>query len=120
MTIEPDGLITFVYEDGDQEVEYRQMTLDEVISRIHEFRGRIWVSSGLFTISTTTPIKSVLRVWPSSLQVTRLESPLSIQSVSYKPAAVSANTYRFFMQPSQGPLQYFGISQSIYFPKAVA
>src|SRR5712692_6131611 len=31
MTIEPDGLITFVYEDGDQEVEYRQMLLDEVI-----------------------------------------------------------------------------------------
>ena len=119
MMIEPDGLITFVYEDGDQEVEYRQMTLVEVISRIHKFRGRIWASSGLFTSSTTTPIKSALRVSPSSLQVTRVEFPLSILSVSHKPAVVSVSTSTTFILTSQEPLQYFGIYQSENFPNHI-
>ena len=121
MTIELDGLITFVFDNNDQEIEYRKMTLDQVMVKIHAFQGMIWALSDLLTEnSTTTPLKNGSIVKPSDPQV----MGAAYQSLILSAYGIPAQDYAVISRGSTGGslehLLFFGMSQKHSSPLLVA
>ena len=57
-TIEPTGEIAFAHERGGEELDYREgLSLDGAESILCTLRNQIYASSGLYTGSTTTPVR---------------------------------------------------------------
>jgi hypothetical protein len=92
-TIEPNGSITFVYEENDEEKVYEEdLSFSEAIKRVDSFKERIWASLGLSTRNIMIPIKSGLTAWPSNLPVPMVESPSLKESAPYEQVRASAST----------------------------
>jgi hypothetical protein len=120
LTIEVDGIVTFVYEQDDNEIAYEKLTFDEARARLRKFRGLTWALYGLSTSGSTTPIRSASQALPLDLQVTGAESRLLIQTASYEPAEISASISRDSTEMSPELLQYSGTSPLKYFLKAAS
>jgi hypothetical protein len=108
LTIELDGMITFVYERDDQEIAYEKVTFDEVITKIRKFRGLTWALSGLSTSSTTTPIEGDSEVLPSDLPAMGAAFPSLTQSAYSEPVPAFVSTSEDFTGTSLEFHQFSG------------
>ncbi len=115
LTIEPDGLITYVYELDNQEIAYEEnLSFEGALAKLHAFWGALWVSSGLSTETTTTQTNSDSKVLLSGRPVTAAAYPSLTKSVFYKPARVFASISRDSTKMYREPLLSFGT----YSPKS--
>lgn len=67
-TIEEDGLIEYVREDGNEEVErIPKLSLERALSILGNFELELWHSSVSSTVRTTIPIEDAFKTLPSRL-----------------------------------------------------
>lgn len=94
-TLEINGSITFLYEENGEEKEYREnLSFDEAIQKISNFKEKLWASSGLFTNNIMTQIRGASRALLSNLPATAAESQVLIKTVPYRQVQVFASTSR--------------------------
>jgi len=67
--VDPNLAVTFVREEGDEETQSANLTLEEAITRIDDFAEEIW-SSDFFLSSGTTGSKTVLWITHSNPPLT--------------------------------------------------
>ncbi len=109
MTVEIDGLITYVYESAGREIEYRKMTLDELVAKVREFRGILWaLSDSLINNTTMIPQDIASPASPFELQATQVAFPLLTQIASFELAEQNANISSGFIRTLAEVPQYFG------------
>jgi hypothetical protein len=91
-TLEPNGTVTFSYEQGDQEVSYVEgLSLEQARDRIKEFR-QSWLGSDSFTVNTTTGESTDSEVSLSRITGTPLGSQSLVWTASMRPEPLSAST----------------------------
>jgi hypothetical protein len=112
-TISSDELITYVYECDNQEIEYKQITYDEAITKIRSFRGIIWALSELLVRSTSIPKRSAFKALHLNHLAQMAGSQSSIKIVPSKLVETSVPIYKSFTPKSQETLQYFGKSLKV-------
>lgn len=111
--IESDGSITFVREEGDEEVCYQEgLSLQDAKEKIKEFRNETWniYESSIQNIIMThenTDSRVLHSGTPEVCQV----SQLSVGSAYWKPEKLRAGILENITWESQRSLQSFGVSQ---------
>jgi hypothetical protein len=117
-TIEPDRGITFIYEHNGEEIEQKEkLDLRTAVQIIRTFRGRTWVLSESFIKGTTTPIREISKVLPSSHPAMGAKSQSLMMSVYPKEELQFVNISGSSTRTSQAYQPSFGKSQLLLFLK---
>ncbi|MCI0486290.1 MAG: hypothetical protein L0229_06785 [Blastocatellia bacterium] len=94
-TIETNGSITFLYEENNEEKEYQEnLSFNEAVEKIRDFKEKVWPSSELFTNSITTQTRGASRASLSNLPATIAVSQFLIKSAPYVTTQVFVSTSR--------------------------
>ncbi len=113
LTVEPDGEVTFAFEQGDEEMAYEEnLSLQEARERIGKFRGITWVSFGLSIRATTIPKKDASKVLLFDHPAMVAEYPSLTKSAFYKQAQVSVDISKHITGTSPGR----SLSSGTYLP----
>jgi hypothetical protein len=120
MTIEIDDSVTYIYEFDDNERENVVLTFDQVKAKLRNFRGHLWGSYVLSTLTTMTTSRADFKVSLSETPVTGVVSPSSITSAFYEQAQVSATILEDSIELSPEAPQFSGKYRSKFFLRPVA
>jgi len=120
MTLEISGSVSYIYEFANEEIESEELTFDEALAKIADFRGKIWALSGLSIFDTTTLTWDDFKASLSETLATT-EAYLSlIENAVYKPPLESANILKSSTEKLPEHRQLSGKSHPNYSLMAVS
>ncbi len=91
-TIEANGEVTFLHEEGGEEIEYREnVSLSQATEFAKDLGGKLWASFDSSIQVTTTILESDSRVLPSKPHEMEAESQLLMKNVPLEPVAQSVS-----------------------------
>lgn len=114
-TIESDGEIIFYQELKDEEIKYREnLTLNDILKIITQFRANIWKRSGLLAADTMIAKRNDLPALRSKTSEVIREYPLSTKIVSSTQETPSVNILESITEIFQASRQSSGTSKQTF------